>query len=109
MKKTPAKKTPAKKTPAKKTPAKKTPARKTPASKTPNADGGLATGEDGAVQPVQAVQQENGTPKPKRKYVRKQPPQETPVAEAPAEEAQGEQPEEALGPGGRRRRGAATA
>ncbi|XP_060948064.1 general transcription factor 3C polypeptide 2 [Limanda limanda] len=106
-KKTPAKKTPAKKTPAKKTPAKKTPAKKTSASKTPVADGGLAAGEDGA---EQAVEQENGTPKPKRKYVKKQPPQL--VAEAPAEEAQGEDavpPEEALGPGGRRRRGAATA
>ncbi|XP_034435734.1 general transcription factor 3C polypeptide 2 isoform X2 [Hippoglossus hippoglossus] len=105
-KKTPAKKSPAKKTPAKKSPAKKTPAKKTPAKKTPAKK---ATGEDGA---VEAAQQENGTPKPKRKYVRKQPAQETLVAEAPAEEAQGEHavpPEETLGPGGRRRRGAATA
>nr|XP_019966621.1 PREDICTED: general transcription factor 3C polypeptide 2-like [Paralichthys olivaceus] len=105
VKKTPAKKTPVKKTPVKKTPAKKTPAKKTPARKTPNADG--LTGEGGA---VHAGQQENGTPKPKTKHVKKQPAQKTLVTEA--EEEQGEdavQPEEAVGPGGRRRRGAATA
>ncbi|XP_062267798.1 general transcription factor 3C polypeptide 2 isoform X2 [Platichthys flesus] len=102
-KKTPAKPTPAKKTPAKPTPAKKTPAKKTPAKKTPAKK---TAGEDGA------VQQENGTPQPKRKYQKKQAAQETLVAEAPAEEAQGEDAvpvEETFGPGGRRRRGAATA
>ncbi|XP_034756650.1 general transcription factor 3C polypeptide 2 [Etheostoma cragini] len=101
--KTPTKKTPVRKTPTKKTPARKTPTKKTPAKKTPTTDGGLATGEGGI---VDAVQQENGTPKPKRKYVRKQPAPE-PVPEPPCQEAQ-EEPEETT-PSGRHRRGAAKA
>ncbi|XP_059213002.1 general transcription factor 3C polypeptide 2 [Centropristis striata] len=104
-KRTPARKTPAKKTPAKKTPAKKTPAKKTPAKKTPTPDGELPAGEDGV---VVAVTQENGTPKPKRQYVRRRPLKvEEPVPEPP-EEAPAE-PEEETTPGGRRRRGAAKA
>lgn len=99
-KKTPRKKTPAKR--ARKSPAKR--ARKTPAKKTPATDVGLPTGEGGV---VDAVPQENGTPKPKRKYVRKRPAQE-PVTEPPCEEALVE-PEEETTPGGRRRRGAAKA
>ncbi|XP_022624983.1 general transcription factor 3C polypeptide 2 [Seriola dumerili] len=103
-----AKKTPSKKTPAKKTPAKKTPAKKTPAKRTPKAVGTLPGGEGGV---VDNVQQENGTPKPKRKYVRKQQ-KATPVTEPPCEEAQGEhpaEPQEEIEPGGRRMRGAAKA
>lgn len=105
---TPKKTARAKKTPSKKTPAKKTPTKKTPAKKTPAAV--VATAAGGA---VDAVQQENGTPKPKRKYVKKQRVQEvTPVTEPPCGEAQGEPPtvpEEETEPGGRRRRGAAKA
>ncbi|KAI4796093.1 hypothetical protein KUCAC02_029456 [Chaenocephalus aceratus] len=104
-KKTPAKKTPAKKTPAKKTPAKKTqqdakktPAKKTPATQTPTTDESLPTDEGGI---VAAVQEENGTPKPKRKYVRKQQPVKEEVIEEPPNEA------EEMTPSGRRRRGAA--
>ncbi|XP_029318672.1 general transcription factor 3C polypeptide 2 isoform X2 [Cottoperca gobio] len=103
-----AKKTSTKKTPAKKTPAKKTPAKKTPAKKTPATDGSLPTVPGGA---ADAVQQENGTPKPKRKYVRKQPPKEA-VEEPAGEEAAGEatnEPEEETTPSGRHRRGAAKA
>ncbi|KAF3850228.1 hypothetical protein F7725_019947, partial [Dissostichus mawsoni] len=98
-KKTPAKKTPAKKTPAKKTPAKKTPAKKTPAKQTPTTDESLPTDEGGI---VDAVQEENGTPKPKRKYVKKQQPVKEVVIEEPPNEA-----EEETTPSGRRRRGAA--
>ncbi|XP_074471258.1 general transcription factor 3C polypeptide 2 isoform X2 [Sebastes fasciatus] len=62
---------------------------------------------------VDAVQQENGTPKPKRKYVRRRPAQEAvPEPEPPCEEAPGEpptEPEEETTPSGRRRRGAAKA
>ncbi|XP_054473974.1 general transcription factor 3C polypeptide 2 [Anoplopoma fimbria] len=94
---TPKKATRAKKTPAKKTPAKKTPPKRTPAKKTPNTNG-----EGGA---VETVQQENGTPKPKRRYVRKQPAKE-PVEEPPCEAVESEE-ETTLG--GRRRRGAAKA
>ncbi|XP_044024943.1 general transcription factor 3C polypeptide 2 [Siniperca chuatsi] len=96
---------------AKKTPTKKTPVKKTPARKTPTTDVGLPTGEGGV---LDTVQQENGTPKPKRKYVRKQPAQEVePVTEPPCKEkGEGEppiEPEEEIQPGGRRRRGAAKA
>ncbi|KAM6906758.1 general transcription factor 3C polypeptide 2 [Lycodopsis pacificus] len=98
-KRTPAKKTPAKRTPAKKTPAKRTPAKKTPVKKTPNTDG------EGGV--VDAAQLENGTPKPKRKYVRKQPAME-PVVEPPCEDPPIEADEETT-PSGRHRRGAAKA
>ncbi|XP_045898845.1 general transcription factor 3C polypeptide 2-like, partial [Micropterus dolomieu] len=105
-----AKKTPAKKTPAKKTPAKMTPAKKTPAKKTPNTDGDISSGK-GEV--LDTVHQENRTPKPKRKYVKKEPTKETePVTEPPCKEAEGELPIEPEGetqPGGRRRRGAAKA
>lgn len=100
----------ARKTPSKKTPAKRTPGKKTPAPKTPTADGGLPAGKGGV---VDAPQQENGKPKPKRQYVKKQHRQTaTPVTEPPCEEAPGEhpaEPEEEIEPGGRRRRGAAKA
>ncbi|KAK5852620.1 hypothetical protein PBY51_006472 [Eleginops maclovinus] len=98
-KKTPAKKTPAKKTPAKKTPAKKTLAKKTPAKQTPTTAESLPTGEGGI---EAAVEQENGTPKPKRKYVKKQQPVKEVAPEEPSNEA-----EEEMTPSGRRRRGAA--
>ncbi|XP_056283466.1 general transcription factor 3C polypeptide 2 isoform X2 [Pseudoliparis swirei] len=92
---TPKKSPRAKKTPPKrKTPAKRTPAKKTPAETTPVSDG--AGGVADAAQP------ENGTPKPKRRYVRKQPPKE-PVEE-PVEE---QEPEEETTPSGRHRRSAA--
>ncbi|XP_029352864.1 general transcription factor 3C polypeptide 2 [Echeneis naucrates] len=93
---------------SKKTPVKKTPAKKTPAKQTPKADGDLPDGERGV---VDHVQQENETPKPKRKYVKKQQ-KATPVTEPTCEVAQGkapEEPEEEIEPGGRRRRGAAKA
>lgn len=97
-------------TPKKLVRAKRTPSKKAPAKETPMADGGLPSGEGGV---VDTLQQDNGTPKPKRKYVRKQPAQKaTPVTEPPCEEAQGErpvEPEEEIEPGGRRRRGAAKA
>ncbi|XP_070844275.1 general transcription factor 3C polypeptide 2 [Chaetodon trifascialis] len=103
-KETPKKAARGKKTLTKKTPAKKTPAKKTPAKKT---DGALPAVEGG----VDAVQQENGTPK--RKYVRKRPAREVEAASEPAcKEAHGEpptEPEEEIQPGGRRRRGAAKA
>ncbi|XP_071323756.1 general transcription factor 3C polypeptide 2 isoform X2 [Trachinotus anak] len=105
---TPKKAVRAKKTPSKKTPAKKTPAKRTPAKRTPKAAGGLPDGEGGV---VDNVQQENGTPKPKRKYVRKQQ-KAAAAAETPCGEAQDErpaEPEEEIEPGGRRRRGAAKA
>ncbi|KAI3364542.1 hypothetical protein L3Q82_011325 [Scortum barcoo] len=96
----------ARKTPIKKTPARKTPAKRTPAKKTPTTDGGVETGGV-----VDGMQQENGTPKPKRR--RKQPVQEEePAAEPPCTEAQGDpptEPEEETERGGRRRRGAAKA
>lgn len=101
---TPKKVVRAKKTPTKKTPAKKTPAKKTPAKKTPT------TGEGGV---VDTVQQENGTPTPKTKNVRKRRAKEVePITEPPCKEDQGEppiEPEEEILPGGRRRRGAAKA
>ncbi|KAM9339283.1 general transcription factor 3C polypeptide 2 [Symphorus nematophorus] len=107
-KETPKKTGRARKTP-KKAPAKRTPAKRTAAKKTPTADtDGGRPAEEGGV--VDAVQQENG--KPKRKYVRRRPVKEEPVAEPPCEEAQGEppaEPEEEIQPGGRRRRGAAKA
>ncbi|GAA6235645.1 general transcription factor 3C polypeptide 2 isoform X1 [Lates japonicus] len=107
---TPKKSVRARKTPSKKSPAKRTPPKKTPTPKTPTADQGLPAGEGGV---VDAPQQENGKPKPKRKYAKKQHPQiATPVTEPPCEEAPGEhpaEPEEEIEPGGRRRRGAAKA
>ncbi|XP_034555359.1 general transcription factor 3C polypeptide 2 [Notolabrus celidotus] len=86
---------------AKRTPVKRTPAKKAPA---PAPDGGLQA-EDGGV--VAAVQQENGTPKPKRKYVKKQKVEAVVEPPPPCEEK--EEPEEEIQPGGRRRRGAAKA
>ncbi|KAF0023886.1 hypothetical protein F2P81_024516 [Scophthalmus maximus] len=96
----------ARRTPSKKTPARKTPAKKTPVRKTAWANGSLGTGEDGV---VDAVPPEIETPKPKRKYVKKQPAQKSaaPVTEPPpCVEAE---PEEQIEPGGRRRRSAAKA
>ncbi|KAK2855921.1 hypothetical protein Q5P01_004656 [Channa striata] len=87
---------------ASKTPTKRSAAKKTPTNRA------RPTAADVA---VDAVQQENGTPKPKRKYVRKQPaPDATPVPESPCGEDQAGPPvapEEEAEPGGRRRRGAA--
>lgn len=107
---TPKKTVRARKTPSKRTPAKKTPAKKTPAKKAPATDGCLPTAAGGA---VDAVQQENGTPKPKRKYVKKQRAQDaTPVTGPPCGVAQAEPPvvpEEETEPGGRHRRSAAKA
>ena len=97
-------------TPKKLARAKRTPAKKAAAKKNAPTDGGLPAVEGGG---VDTLQQENGTPKPKRKYTRKQPAQKSaPVAEPPTEEAQGghpAEPEEEIEPGGRRRRGAAKA
>lgn len=86
---------------AKRTPSKKTPAKKTPAKKTPATDRSLPTGE-GAVQP------DNGTPKPKRKYVRKQMVKEVEEPEKIPEDSP-VTPAEGIEPGGRRQRGAAKA
>ncbi|XP_005464867.1 general transcription factor 3C polypeptide 2 isoform X2 [Oreochromis niloticus] len=87
----------------KKTLSKRTPAKKTPAKKTSNANVDLPDGE-GVVKDT--VQQENGTPKPKRKYVKKQYVQQV---EPVIKEKDAEEPEEETGQGGRRRRGAAKA
>ncbi|XP_022048403.1 general transcription factor 3C polypeptide 2 [Acanthochromis polyacanthus] len=102
---TPKKQAKPRKTPSKKTPAKKTPARKTPARKTPVTDGDLTSGE---VVVQDSVQQENGAPKPKRKYVRRKPVQNVEPVRDPPSENNTEEPEE-VESGGRRRRGAAKA
>lgn len=92
-----------------KTRGRKTPAgRTTPAGKSADVDAGLPVpgGESGH---VDCVQQENGTPKPKRKYTKRKTLQtEPPVTETQSEE-QSVQPdkEEEVEPGGRRRRSAA--
>nr|XP_020473904.1 general transcription factor 3C polypeptide 2 isoform X1 [Monopterus albus] len=90
--------------------AKKTLSKRTPVTKAPATDGGLPTAEAVLVDPVH---KENGTPKPKRKYVRKQAVQKaTAVTEPPCEQDQREpptQPEEQTEPGGRCRRSAARA
>ncbi|XP_074541915.1 general transcription factor 3C polypeptide 2 [Halichoeres trimaculatus] len=69
---------------SKETPKKANSSRKTkatPVKKTPATDEGVQPIEGGV---VEAEQQENGTPKPKRKYVRKQPVQKVePVVEPP--------------------------
>ncbi|XP_008287899.1 general transcription factor 3C polypeptide 2 [Stegastes partitus] len=101
--------TPKKTVRARKTPAGRTGKKKTPARKSPLTDGNLPSVE---VVVQDAVQQENGTPKPKRKYVRKQPIQKVePVEDPPSENNTGQPPGEAEEPesGGRRRRGAAKA
>lgn len=102
---TPEKPVRVKRTPARKTPAKRTPGKRTAAKNTPNTGEDLPAGE-GVV--VGAVQQENGTPKPKRKYVRKQRIQEVEPAKDPGTPP-AEPEEEEIPPGGRRRRGAAKA
>ena len=73
-------------------------------------DGDRPAGEAGEGAVDSAVQQENGTPKPKRKYVKKQPALEVkdPQCEKDSEKLPTE-PEEEVEPGGRRRRGAAKA
>ncbi|XP_041831045.1 general transcription factor 3C polypeptide 2 isoform X2 [Melanotaenia boesemani] len=63
-------------------------------------------GEAGEAVVLNSVQQENGTLKPKRKYVKKQRVQEDPPHEKDPGKPSTE-PEENVGPGGRRRRGAA--
>lgn len=75
-----------------------------------NANGGTCRAVGG--RDAAAAQPENGTPKPKRSYVRKQqrnvdPPPDPPAEEPPSEA--GEEPREEPEPGGRRRRGAAKA
>uniref|UniRef100_A0A8C2ZRW0 General transcription factor IIIC, polypeptide 2, beta n=2 Tax=Cyclopterus lumpus TaxID=8103 RepID=A0A8C2ZRW0_CYCLU len=107
---TPGEETPKKAPRAKKTPTppkKKTSAKRTPAKATPAADG-VGGGGGGVVVVVvdDDAQLENGTPKPKRRYVRKQPPKE-PVAEPPRQPPV--EPEEETTPSGRHRRGAAKA
>uniref|UniRef100_A0A3Q1CLL0 General transcription factor IIIC, polypeptide 2, beta n=1 Tax=Amphiprion ocellaris TaxID=80972 RepID=A0A3Q1CLL0_AMPOC len=102
---TPKKQGKPRKTPSKRTPAKKTPTTKTPARKPPATDGDLTSGE---VVVQDSVQQENGPPKPKRKYVRKQPVQNVEPVKDPPSENNTEEHEE-VGSGGRRRRGAAKA
>ncbi|XP_013883285.1 general transcription factor 3C polypeptide 2, partial [Austrofundulus limnaeus] len=64
-------------------------------------DGGLPAEGDGGGAAERSVNQENGTPKPKRKYVKKKAAE--PAEEPPLEE----EPEEEVETGGRRRRGAA--
>ncbi|XP_020510922.2 general transcription factor 3C polypeptide 2 [Labrus bergylta] len=95
-----AKETPKKAVRAKKTPTKRTPGRKKK-SDTANTDVALPHLEGGA---ADSAQQENGTPKPKRKYVKKQRAQV--IVEPPPCASE---PEEEIQPGGRRRRGAAKA
>ncbi|KAM7395967.1 hypothetical protein PAMA_007308 [Pampus argenteus] len=97
------------KTPKKTVRAKKTPSKKTPAVKAPSTDGSPPTAQGAG---LDTTQQENGTPKPRRKYVRKQIKQEVePVTDPPpCEKDPGEpavEPEEEIQPGGRRRRSAA--
>ncbi|CAG5928423.1 unnamed protein product [Menidia menidia] len=74
------------------------------------AGGDRPAGEAGEAEVANSLQPENGTPKPKRKYVRKQYVQR---AESPQPENGSEglpkETEEELGAGGRRRRGAAKA
>lgn len=111
--------------PSKKTPARKTPAHDRPVGGdgTPTRDGvqagdgvhagnGIQSGDgvqaaDGATA-GNGIQQENETPKPKRKYVRRKPLQRDAVNEPPPDK-QAPEPEEEIEPGGRRRRGAARA
>ncbi|XP_060897012.1 neurofilament heavy polypeptide-like [Labrus mixtus] len=95
-----AKETPKKVVRAKKTPTKRTPGRKKK-DETPNTDVALPHLEGGV---ADSAQQENGMPKPKRKYVKKQRAQV--IAEPPPCAALSE-PEEEIQPGGRRRRAAA--
>uniref|UniRef100_A0A3P8T4C1 General transcription factor IIIC, polypeptide 2, beta n=1 Tax=Amphiprion percula TaxID=161767 RepID=A0A3P8T4C1_AMPPE len=102
---TPKKQGKPRKTPSKRTPAKKTPTTKTLARKPPATNGDLTSGE---VVVQDSVQQENGPPKPKRKYVRKQPVQNVEPVKDPPSENNTEEHEE-VGSGGRRRRGAAKA
>ncbi|XP_076011034.1 general transcription factor 3C polypeptide 2 [Genypterus blacodes] len=83
---------------------KKTPSKRTPAKKESSIKDGPPTGKDGVV--VDTLQQENGTPKPKRKYVRRQKIQEVVPSKEPACQ---EEPVEETTPGGRPRRGAAKA
>ncbi|XP_067428686.1 general transcription factor 3C polypeptide 2 [Thunnus thynnus] len=101
-------KTPKKTSRGKKTPSKKSPAKKTPAVKAPAADGPLPAGEGGH---LDTVLQENGTPKPRRKYVRKQIVQkaEAVTDPPPCDEEAPTEPVEEIEAGGRRRRGAAKA
>lgn len=69
-----------------------------------SAGGDLSIGEAGGGVAENTVQQENGTPKPKKKYVRKKPVEEVrDPGDVPAA------PDEEVEPGGRRRRGAAKA
>lgn len=90
-------------TPKRRGRSKKTPLVKTASpSLTVTADGDPPTTETGGAE--NSVKQENGTPKPKRKYVRKKPVEE--VRDPPDKKEQGE-PDEEPESGGRRRRGAA--
>lgn len=67
-------------------------------------DGDLPAEGDGGGAAEMSVNQENGTPKPKRKYVKKK---AVEPAEDPPPEKEPEEPEEEVESGGRRRRGAA--
>lgn len=95
------------KTPKKMERTKTTPSKISPAEKASSVKGNLPTGEDGV---VDTLQQENGTPKPKRKYVRRQVIQELVPAKDPAcQEETPNEPVEETTPSGRPRRGAAKA
>lgn len=83
-------------------------ARKTPSKTTPS----LKTPTPAEVVAVDTAQQENGTPKPKRKYVKRKPALDATPVPDPSFGKEGETPdvpEEEIEPGGRRRRGAARA
>ncbi|KAK5618618.1 hypothetical protein CRENBAI_015431 [Crenichthys baileyi] len=72
------------------------------------AGGDLPSGEAGGAVVENSGQQENGTPKPKRKYVRKKPVEK--IRDPPDEKNPGDpEPDVEVESGGRRRRGAAKA
>ncbi|XP_014841528.1 PREDICTED: general transcription factor 3C polypeptide 2 [Poecilia mexicana] len=91
------------------TPRKPKRPRKTQPAETASAPGDLPTGETGGGVVENSVHQENGSLKPKRKYVRKKPVEE--VKDPPDEEKPDPpaEPDEEVQTGGRRRRGAAKA
>lgn len=91
------------------TPRKPKRPKKTQPAETASAAGDLPTGKTGGSVVENSVQQENGSLKPKRKYVRKKPKEE--VRDPPDEKEPDPpaEPEEEVQSGGRRQRGAAKA
>ncbi|XP_054910303.1 general transcription factor 3C polypeptide 2 isoform X2 [Poeciliopsis prolifica] len=89
------------------TPRKPKRAKKAQPVESASAAGDLPTGKTGGSVVENSVQQENGSLKPKRKYVRKKPVEE--VRSPPNEEEPGPEPDEEVQSGGRRRRRAAKA